>query len=144
VSSYPFLSTEWIAAAKDIRDEYGAPAGSPEIKLAANVLITSTPFSDDVRGHLDAKGSTIMIEEGHLDDPDFTIEMPYEVARQIFVDRDPNALLPILFGGRVKLTGDSSKILMLAGAFTPPAPGSDASAMPREVLSKIDAITQRL
>lgn len=143
MSAHPFLSPEWIAAAKEIRDEYGSRAGAPEIKLAANVVITSTPFVDDVTGHLDAKGSTIMIEEGHLDKPDFTIEMPYDVARQIFVDRDPNALIPILFGGRVKLTGDSSKVLMLAGAFTPPTPGSDISAMPREVLSRIDAITQR-
>ncbi len=143
MSPYPFLSPEWITAAKEIRDEYGARAGTSEIDLAANVVITSTPFSDDVKGHLDTNGSTIMIEQGHLDNPDFTIEMPYEVARQIFVDRDPNALLPILFGGRVKLTGDSSKVLMLAGAFTPPAPGSDAAALPKEVLSKIDAITLR-
>jgi len=141
VSAHPFLSPEWITAAKEIRDEFGGRAGSPAIELAANVIITATPFDDDVRGHLDATGSSIMIEEGLHDDPDFTIEMPYEVARQIFVDRDPQGLFPVLFGGRVKLTGDSSKILLLAGAFTPPEPGSDAAALPREVLRRIDAIT---
>ncbi len=141
MSVHPFLSPEWIAAAGRIRDEYGERAGARVTELAANVTITDTPFDDDVRGHLDARGSTIMIEEGHLDRPDFTIEMPYEVARRIFVDRDPHSLIPVLFGGRVKLTGDSSKILLLAGAFTPPEPGSEAALVPHEVLARIDAIT---
>ncbi len=141
MSAHPFLSPEWIDAVKAIRDEYmDQNAGSP-IELAANVVITDTPFSDDVRGHLDARGGSIMIEEGHLDHPDFTLEMPYDLAKQIFVERDPNSLIPVLFGGRVKLTGDSSKILLLAGAFTPPEPGSDAAAVPREVLASIDAVT---
>lgn len=126
---------------KAIRDEYSDSATSTPIPVAANVIITSTPFGHDVRGHLDATGSSIMIEEGNLDQPDFTIEMPYELAKQIFVERDPNSLIPVLFGGKVKLTGDSSKILLLAGAFTPPEPGSDAAAVPREVLSRIDAVT---
>lgn len=142
MSAHPFLSSDWITAVKSIRDEYGDAIGPPAIDLAANVVITSTPFDADVRGHLDARGSTIMLEEGHLDDPDFTIEMPYDVARQIFVDRDPQALIPVLFGGKVKLTGDSSKILLLAGAFTPPEPGSDAAVVPREVLTRIDTVTE--
>jgi len=141
VSAHPFLSAEWITAVKEIRDDYGDSAASAPIPVAANVIITATPFGDDVRGHLDARGSSIMIEEGSLDKPDFTIEMPYDLAKQIFVDRDPNGLIPVLFGGKVKLTGDSSKILLLAGAFTPPQPGSEAAAVPREVLARIDAIT---
>lgn len=140
--THPFLSPEWIIAVKAIRDEYGEHAGPPEVDLAANVIITSTPFGSDVCGHLDARGTTIMLEEGHLDEPDFTLEMPYAVARQIFVDRDPQAIIPVLFGGQVKLTGDSSKILLLAGAFVPPDPGSDAAAIPREVLTRIDSITE--
>lgn len=141
MSSHLFLSPEWIAAVKEIRDDYADASATASIPVAANVIITSTPFGDDVRGHLDARGSSIMIEEGSLDKPDFTIEMPYDLAKQIFVERDPNSLIPVLFGGKVKLTGDSSKILLLAGAFTPPEPGSDAAAVPREVLARIDAIT---
>ena len=141
MSAHPFLSPEWIAAVKEIRDEYSTSNTSAPIPVAANVIITSTPFGDDVRGHLDARGSSIMIEEGSLDKPDFTLEMPYDLAKQIFVERDPNGLIPVLFGGKVKLTGDSSKILLLAGAFTPPEPGSEAAAVPREVLARIDEIT---
>ncbi len=139
---HPFLSPEWIATVRGIRNEYDQRVEGPVVELAANVTVTATPFEDDVRGHLDARGSTIMLEEGHLDNPDFTIEMPYDVARQIFVDRDPHSLIPVLLGGRVKLTGDSSKILLLAGVFTPPEADSEAAAVPREVLARIDAITQ--
>ena len=94
-----------------------------------------------VRGHLDSSGGALTVDTGHLDQADFTIELSYELAEQIFVDRDPQAIVPILLGGQIKLTGDSSKILGLAGAAAPPSPDTDEGRLAIEVVRRIDAIT---
>ncbi len=140
--THPFLSPEWIGAVREIRADYAGRTGPVEFDVAANVTVTDPPFGDGpVRGHIDATGPALTIEEGHLDHPDFSIEVPYEVARQLFVERDPAQVMPALMGGRVKLTGDSSKILLLAGTIAPPPGDDERVALAREVLHRIDAVT---
>jgi len=142
VSSHPFLSPDWIAAVRAIRADYTDGTTPPEFEVAANVTVTDPPFgTGPVFGHIDTTGPTLTIEEGHLDRPDFSIEVPYEIAHQLFVDRDPAQVMPALLGGRVKLTGDSSKILLLAGSIVPPPDDDKRVVMAREVLHRIDAVT---
>ena len=154
---YPFLSPEWIAAMRDLRAEYAEQeaqaadlAGDTTIELAANVTVTNPPFADEpILGHIDTTGATLLLEEGHLDSSDFGIELPWELAKQLFVDRDPAQVMPALLGGAVKLTGDSSKVLALAAVLAPP-PAADAAApgvaaapdLLREVVQRIDEITE--
>ena len=139
---HPFLSPEWIVAVRQIRDEYRHHVGSTEIEIRANVTITETPFDDPhVKGHIDTTGGALTLDEGHLDEHDFGIEMSYSVAHQIFIDRDPQAVVGILVGGQVKLTGDSSKLLLLAGMASPPAEGSAQGDLAREVIRRIDEVT---
>ncbi len=143
MSRHPFLSPEWIAAVAAIRDEYRDRVGDTDISIRANVSVTEAPFGDDtIKGHIDTTGGTLTLEVGHLDDSDFALEMRYSVAHQIFVDRDPQAIVGILIGGQVKLTGDSSKILGLAGLAAPPASESESTSLAREVMARIDAITE--
>jgi hypothetical protein len=143
VSRHRFLSPEWIVAVAAIRDEYRDRAGSTEISIRANVSVTETPFGHGtIEGHIDTTGGALTLEVGHLDDSDFALEMRYAVAHQIFVDRDPQAMVGILISGQVKLTGDSSKILALAGMAAPPGPESDTASLAREVMARIDAITE--
>lgn len=143
-SVHPFLSPEWIAAVREIRDEYRSHVGPTEIPVRANVTITEAPFeSSEILGHIDTTGGALTLEEGHLDDHDFGIEMAYSVAYQIFVDRDPQAVMSVLIGGQVKLTGDSAKLLALAGMASPPAEGSQGGELAREVIRRIDEVTAR-
>jgi len=154
---YSFLSPEWIAAMRELRAEYAAQeeaatalaAESPErsIDLAANVTVTGPPFGDGpILGHIDTTGPALTLEEGHLDAPDFGIELPYDLAKQLFVDRDPAQVMPALLGGAIKMTGDSSKVLALAGLLAPPAsaPAGDNPAPDflREIIQRIDEITE--
>ncbi|MEM7141464.1 MAG: hypothetical protein AAF548_10575 [Actinomycetota bacterium] len=144
MSAHPFLSPEWIDAVSAIRDEYRDRVSAPDFPIKANVTITDAPFDDStVVGHIDTSAGALSLEVGHLDDDDFAIEMPYDVAHQIFVDRDPQAMMGILVGGQVKLTGDSSKILGLAGMAAPPDPDSEVGSLAREVIGRIDAVTER-
>ena len=154
---YPFLSPEWIAAMREIRNDYADYEREVEVDLAANVTITEPPFGDGaaIEGHLDTTGPVIAIEEGHIDAAEFTIEAPYDVAKQLFVDRDPSQLMPALMAGKFKLTGDSSKVLGLAALMAPPAGETtdvggvdvpvDADVeinVVRELINRIDDITE--
>ena len=144
VSAHAFLSPEWIAAVRAIRDEYHDRVTAPDYPVRANVTVTEAPFGEPtIVGHIDTTAGAISLELGHLDESDFAIEMAYDVAQQIFVDRDPQALMGILVGGQVKLTGDSSKILGLAGMAAPPDPNNESSALAREVIGRIDAVTAK-
>ena len=141
MSTHVFLSPGWIVAVREIRDEYADRAEVPTVEIAANVTVTDAPFDEpEVRGHVDTTGSTVSIDLGHVDHAHFTVEMPYEIAHQVFVDRDPAQIMQIILGGRVKLTGDSSRVLALAGTATPPPDGSE-TGLAREILRRIDAIT---
>jgi hypothetical protein len=142
VNAHPFLSPEWIAAVAAIRDEYRDRVGSTELTIRANVTVTDAPFDETtVRGHVDTAGGAISIDEGHLDNSDFKIEVRYELARQLFVERDPQAIMSALLGGHVKLTGDSSKVLGIAGMAAPPTDDSDTATLAREIIGRIDAVT---
>lgn len=123
-------------------------ARETDLGVRANVTIVDAPFEVPVvLGHLDTNSGTLILDEGHLGDADFSIEMPYSLAYEIFVERDPAAVVPVLLGGQVKLTGDSSMILLLAD-FILLADGSDETAeglgpVAGEIVKRIDAITLR-
>lgn len=141
---YRFLSQEWILAAAEIRDEYRERVGTTEIAIRANVTVTESPFDEStIHGHVDTTGGAISLDRGHLGESDFHIEVRYELAYTLFVDRDPQAILSALLGGQVKLTGNSSKILGLAGMAAPAPDGSETGALAREIAYRIDAITEK-
>ena len=142
---YLFLSPEWIVAVREIRDDFAGRVDQPEVDIAANVTVTEAPFDEPtVRGHVDTTGDAIAIDEGHIDHAHFGIEVTYEIAHQIFIERDPATVMQVVLGGRVKLTGDSSRILMLAGAAQPPDldDTGEAVSLAREILARIDEITR--
>ena len=134
MTTYEFLSPEWLAALKEIRSELNLSEYRTEVDVRANVSIVGVPFTDTtVCGHLDTSRGALLLDEGHLDDADFAIEMPYALAYQIFVERDPVAFLAILISGDVKLSGDSSKVLGLVDLLEPD----------HNVIARVDAITLR-
>lgn len=140
---HPFLSRQWIVAVREIRDEYRHHAGETTVEIRANLTITETPFDEGpVRGHLDTRSGALSVDEGHLDDHDFHIEMTYGLALQLFVERDPQSVVSALLGG-VKLTGDSSKVIMLAGMVGPvPSEADDERvSIAREIIARIDEVT---
>ena len=139
---------------RELRAEYADQEGEATqaaidtaLQLAANVTVTKPPFADEpILGHIDTTGPTLLLEEGHLDESDFGIEVPWELAKQLFVDRDPAQVMPALLGGAIKLTGDSSKVLALASVLAPPAgdqsPAEGGPDVIRDVVRRIDEITE--
>jgi hypothetical protein len=135
---FPFLSPEWIAAVDEIRHEYAGRTPPPPVTIRANVVVTDTPFGDEVRGSIDTSAG-LTIEPTELDSPDFTAALDYATARALFLGDDPNALMQAFFGGKIRLTGDATKLLALP--LPKPTDTGPEVDLAREVATRIRAIT---
>lgn len=135
---HEFLSPEWIAAVTAIREEYAGRLPEPTVTVRANVTVTDTPFGEDVRGSIDTSNGFV-ITETVLDDPDFTAVLDYATAEALFLGDDPNALMQAFFGGKIRLTGDSSKLL----ALPMPNPNDNApgAELAQELAARVRAVT---
>lgn len=141
-TKHEFLSPGWITAVEQIRDEYAPRAGdvgAPPLAVRANVIVTEAPFAErEVRGHIDTTLG-LAIAPGHLDSPDFTASLDYDTAKALFVGQDPAAVMQAFFGGKIRLTGDASKLL----AIPMPKPGQAGPEVDllREVAGRVQAVT---
>jgi hypothetical protein len=121
VSSYHFLSPEWIEAARQVRDEYADRLPAAPLSIRANVVVTEAPFDGGpVRAYLDTSAGALTLDLGALDQPELTIKIDYVTARRIFVDRDQNAAMEAFFSGRIVVEGDITKVLALQGQSADP------------------------
>jgi hypothetical protein len=110
--TFPFLSDEWIAEARRIRDRYGA---GPEMPAAVklNQVITDVPFREgSVDAHLDTSSGFLTMELGHLPEPDVTVTLDYQTAKAIFVDGTPQAAMQAFMAGKIRVEGDMAKLLI--------------------------------
>jgi hypothetical protein len=130
----PFLSPEWIAEVKTIRDKYAGQGTPLAQKVRMNLVVTGAPFGDgQVRAHVDTTSGDLLVEQGSLDAAEVTVTTDYETARKLFVDQDQQAAMQAFLGGKVKVQGDMTKLLALQGA----AP--DATA--QQIADEVKAIT---
>ena len=133
--TYPFLSDEWITAARDIREEYRGktPAMTQVIKM--NQVVTDVPFGDgDIKSHMDSSSGEMEMELGHLDDAEVTITVDYATAKAIFVDQNPQVAMQAFMAGKIKVQGDMTKLMAMQQS------GIDPLAA--EVAGRIKAITE--
>ncbi len=114
---YAFLSDDWFTAAKAIREEAGdiGPPGGDDIKL--NVTVVEGPMGE-TEVHL-ADG---VFDRGHVEDAPTKATVPYDVARQLFVDGNPQAAMQAFMNGQLRIEGDISKIMAVQGAAMTPSP----------------------
>ena len=109
--SLEFLSDEWFAKVKEIRDS----AGDVEAPAAlADLVINITVKTDDGEKHMAMAGG--MIEEGHHDDAPTTLVLPADLAKRIFIEGDQSAGMQGFMSGQIKIEGDMSKLMALQSA----------------------------
>ncbi|MGH9138923.1 MAG: hypothetical protein ACRD0G_18075 [Acidimicrobiales bacterium] len=111
--AYQFLSPEWIDQVRAIRDQYRdhQPALAPPA-LKANLVVTDVPHGNGkVLAHTDTSDGTVEIELGHLDDPDITVTLAYETAKQVVVDQKPEDIAKAWLFGKIRVDGDLTKLL---------------------------------
>ena len=133
--SHPFLSDEWMAAARDIRTKYEDRATEVTQVIRINQVITDVPFGEGtVHSYLDTSSGRVEMELGELDDADATITTDYATAKALFVDQDPAAGMQAFMAGKVKVQGDMMKLMAMQTALP-----NDETA--QQVADEIKAIT---
>ena len=148
VKQYPFLSDQWIAAARRIRD---ANLGEAEtlassvvpggVSVRMNQIITDVPFGDGViDAHIDSSSGSLSLDLGHIDEPDLTVTVDYDTARAIFVDQDMSQAMQAFMTGRIRVDGDLTKLLALQAASPEQLPDG-ARNRAYEVAAQLKAIT---
>lgn len=112
--SFPFLSPEWIDAAREIRERYSSQTAPIEVAVKVNQVITDVPFGDgDLYAHIDTSNGDVDLDLGHLDEPDATITLSYETARALLVERDPAKAMQAFMSGGIQVEGDLMKVMAM-------------------------------
>ncbi len=134
--SYPFLSPEWMDAAKAIREKYADQAATITISVKMNQVITDVPFGDgDVRLYLDTSSGSLEMETGELETPDLTLTTDYDTAKKIFVDQDQAAGMQAFMAGKIKVQGDMMKMMAMQT-------GMPQDEIAKTIASEVKAITE--
>ena len=133
---HPFLSDEWVAAARALREEYAGSAPAVDHEVRINLVIVDVPFGDGTtEAHVDTSGGDLFVDLGHLADAELTLTLDYDTAKSLAIEGDPQAATQAFMGGRIKTQGDLTKLLMLIAQ--PPPPSDEA----RELAERLRAIT---
>ena len=135
VATYPFLSDEWMTAARDIREEFRGKTQPMTQKIKMNQVITDVPFGPGtIEAHMDSSSGEMEMELGHLSDPEVTVTVDYATAKAIFVDMNPQVGMQAFMAGKIKVQGDMTKLMAMQQT------GPDPVAA--EVAGRIKAITE--
>ncbi len=127
MAKYPFLSDEWIAAARRIREEHGSIGTPLPNDIRMNQVITEVPPGDrTVDAHIDTTSGNLEMELGHLESADVTVTLDYETAKSFFVEganeAGMQAFTQAFMGGKVRVQGDLAKLLAALQQVSPPDP----------------------
>ena len=131
----PFLSEEWMADVRAIRERHAGE--TPEITtiLKINQVINGVPFGDGtVHTYLDTSSGEMVMEFGQLESPDVTITTDYATAKTLFVDQDQAAAMQAFMAGKVVVQGDMMKLMAMQTA----VPRNDAT---EQIAEEIKAAT---
>ena len=135
MAKHPFLSDEWLAEAKNIREEFAGKTPPVAHTVKMNQIITDVPFGDGtIEAHMDTSSGELQMDLGHIDAPDVTVTLDYDTAKAIFVEGNPQAGMQAFMAGKIKVQGDMTKLMAMQSG--PP----DATA--QEVAAKIKEITE--
>jgi len=119
---YKFLTEEWVAEAKAIRERHAGETTAPAHTMKMNQIITDVPFGDGtVHSHIDSTGGETKMDLGHLDDPELTVTLDYDTAKAILVDGNPQAGMQAFMAGKIKVEGDMTKLMALQSGVVDPA-----------------------
>ncbi len=113
---HEFLSGDWIAEVARIREENG-PQNMIGAGAKLNMTVTGGP-----QGTYEVSIDDGVYADGHIADAATSLTVPYEVARQVFVQGAPMAAMQAFMAGQVQLDGDQSQLLNLQNSLLSPSP----------------------
>jgi putative sterol carrier protein len=116
MTTYAFLSDEWLSEARKIRDEYGGRAAPVPQEMKMNLVITDVPFGNGtIDAHMDSTDGLIEMGLGHVEPADLEVRLDYVTAKAILVERDAQTGMQAFMTGKVQVVGDLMKLMALQG-----------------------------
>jgi putative sterol carrier protein len=111
--AHTFLSDPWIDAIEALRDE--APEPPAVMKdLVLNLTVVGGPDGDR-----DMHLKSGQFERGHADGAPTKLTVPYDVAKDLFIEGNPQAAMQAFMSGQIKVEGDMSKVMAMQAAGAP-------------------------
>ena len=107
----PFLSDAWLDEVESLE---APPATGAAADLVLNVVVTGTPDGDR---ELHMKAGKF--ERGRTDGAPTKVTIPYDVAKAMFVDGNPQAVMQAFMAGQIKVEGDMTKLMAMQSAGGP-------------------------
>jgi putative sterol carrier protein len=124
MTTYAFLTDEWIEEARKIRTEAEAAGTASEVahSVRMNLVITEVPFgSGSLDAYVDTSSGFAEIDSGHIDPVDMLVTVDYVTARSILVEGNAQVAMQAFMTGKVKVEGDVSKLIELQTSSPSPA-----------------------
>ena len=134
--TYPFLSEDWINAAKEIRAKYEGQHPQITASIRMNQVITEVPFGgSEVKAFVDTSSGDLVMELGELENPDLTVTVDWATAKAIFVMQDQAAGMQAFMSGKIKVQGDMMKMMAMQTSMP-------NDAVTQQISEEIKAITE--
>lgn len=133
---HPFLSTEWIDAARDIRHRHANDEPAAAVAVRINLVVNDHPFGDGaITSYVDTTSGGVVLELGQLDEPDVTVATDYDTAKSLFLATDPAVGMQAFMAGKLVVQGDMMKLIALPTLAT-------SSPDAQQIADELRAITE--
>jgi hypothetical protein len=127
-----FLSDDWLAAARKIREEFGALEEGVPDNVRMNQVITEVPFgTGTINAHVDTSSGSLEMDIGHLEQADVTVTLDYATAKAVFVDGTVSAAMTAFMAGKVRVQGEMARLLSALQYLSPPDESSVTAVQER-------------
>jgi putative sterol carrier protein len=114
MTTYPFLSDDWMSQARKIREEYADQGSAIPHQMRMNLVVTDVPFGEGaIDAHMDSSEGSIKLELGHIDPADLKVSLDYLTAKAILVEGNPQAGMQAFMAGKIRVEGDMAKLMAL-------------------------------
>ncbi len=118
---FEFLSPDWIDAVQTLREELPDAASTIPVQIVLNLVVTETPWGEPVNAHVDTSKGPLVVDLGHLENPDLKVTVDYVTARALLVEGNPQAAMTAFMAGKIQVDGDLAKLMVLQGSSPDPA-----------------------
>ena len=109
-----FLSDGWFDEAETIRAEI-----DPEVPEAVQGLVINLLVKDGPDGDIEAKMEAGRFVKGMADEAPTKLTVPYDIAKKMFIEQDPQASMQAFMSGQIQVEGDMTKIMAMQAAGQP-------------------------
>ena len=116
----PFLSDAWLEEVKAIAEEAGGGGMMPPT-AEINMVITGGPEGDK---ELHVAGG--VFQSGLLESAPTKLTVPYDVAKDMFINGNQQAAMQAFMSGKIKVEGDMTKLMAMQGGASPDPAAAEA------------------